>query len=120
MKLEAVDPLDSSRTIAATVAKVLPHGYMMLARDADPIKDVEEILNIIDVETDAPPDEPFSWVAHYSSLNIFPCGFSKALGIEMLSPSDCPTDDFDWDVYFESCGLKALKLPEKQLEVVPA
>lgn len=95
MRLEAVDPLHPSYISAATVKKVLKHGYIMISIDG----------KSVDKRNQA------AFCYHVTSPLIFPCGFCEKRSLKLLPPKDYKGDSstFTWDKY--ASQVKIEKLP---------
>ncbi|CAG7831910.1 unnamed protein product [Allacma fusca] len=114
MKLEAVDPLKLSAISAATVVKVLKHGYLMVHIDSAGHALTQTYRG---VESDANHGNN-RFCYHVTSPLIFPCGFCKENNIELQPPIEFKTDNFDWNEYFKATGAKPLPLKDLEKEVI--
>ena len=112
MKLEAVDPLKLSTISSATVVRVLKHGYFMVHIDSTgPVN--------VGGKKSLEGEEGSNWYCYHITSNlIFPCGFCKKNGIEMLPPVHYDAATFDWDDYFKDTGCKPLPLNELEKELI--
>ena len=64
MKFEAIDPFNPSHVCVVTVIKVLRFNYFVLG--------VDSLATY--------------FVCHANSINVFPCGWAKALGLQLHPP----------------------------------
>lgn len=80
MKLEASDPLNPISISAATVAKVLADGYLMIRIDSS--------------------KKPVTFFCYHShSPLIFPAGFCRNNGIPLSPPDGYSAEKFSWEEY---------------------
>jgi hypothetical protein len=105
-KLEALFPFHCSRITAATVVKVLKHGFIMVSPDSSLEKNKKEEST----------NDNNNFCYSIKSPLIFPCGFSQKLGIELLQPKGYPSKKFSWEGYFATTGETPLPI-KRNLEV---
>ncbi|KAM8930656.1 scm-like with four MBT domains protein 1 [Pelodytes ibericus] len=101
MKVEALDTLDLTCTVPATVTKVFNELYFLIELD------------------DLRPEGSRtcrSVVCHRNSPDILPVGWSKKMGVSVRPPHGYSEENFDWNVYLSR--FEALAAPESCFPVL--
>lgn len=99
MRLEAVDPLNPCIISAASVKKVLKHGYIMVTIDGP--------------QSGADKRKQAAFCYHVTSPLIFYCGFCDKRGLNLVPPKDYKGDmsSFSWEKYLRQ--VDGTELPIK-------